>query len=220
MDVSFALITEGITDQVALKAVLTGHYNRFNPDIEVFCNPVQPTADATDASKQGGFAGWELVLQKCAKAGEAEDALALNDFLIVQIDTDMGDHVNYGLPLAPGGVDVDEATLVEQARAIIATKFGDRWPAIQNRVFLAISVHSLECWLLALHVAEAPCATKSCENRLEKHLRKQDQPFEKTYRCYEAISKGFRKPKELEAARQRSVSLNRFVDSLPVVQAE
>ena len=221
MDVSFALITEGITDQVALEAVLKGHYKRHG-DVDVDIRVVQPLRDATDASQQAkdSDGGWERVFEACSNPQTASDALRFSDYLIVQVDTDQGDHVNYGLPLAPGGVDVDEATLVEQARAMIATKFGERWPAIQDRVFMAISVHSLECWLMALHVADAPCATKSCENRLEKHLRKQDQPYEKTYRCYEAVSKGFRKPKELDAARKRSVSLDRFVDSLPVVQAE
>ncbi len=214
-EVSFALITEGITDQVALEAILEGHYKRFG--VEVFFSHVQPPRDATDAARQGDFAGWENVFESCSKPGEATHALSLNDYLVVQIDTDMGEHANFGLPLAPGGVDVDEATLVTQARALIATKFGDEWASIEDRVFTAISVHSLECWLMALHGSAAARSTKSCEERLRKQLAKQNTAYEKAHACYEAISKDFRKTKRLDDARSRSVSLDRFVESLPPV---
>ena len=58
---SFALITEGITDQAVLENILTGLYGE---DVEV--NPLQPLRDATDTSrvKSDSFAGW-LVGSKC-----------------------------------------------------------------------------------------------------------------------------------------------------------
>jgi len=216
-EVSFALVTEGITDQVALEAILKGHYKRFEGDIEVVVNAIQPIRDATDASRQGDFGSWEKVFEACARPEVSDNALAFNQYLIVQIDTDMGDHANFGLPLAPGGVDVDETALVTQARAIIATKFGDKWPHIEDRVFTAVSVHSLECWLMALHAPAATRSTKRCEERLRQELVRQNKAYDKNHACYTAISKDFRKTKRLDDARSRSVSLDRFVESLPPV---
>lgn len=214
MDLIFSLITEGITDQPTLEAILKGHYRRFE-DVDVDVRIVQPLRDATDSSKQENDGGWERVFEACSDPDVALDALSLSDYLIVQIDTDQGEHVNYGLPLAPNGIDVDEPTLAAQARQIIAAKFGDRWPDIQERVFTAVSVHSLECWLLALHAPANPCATKSCENRLQRMLQAERTSFRKDYACYDELSKDFRKTRELDRACTRSASLNQFVQSLP-----
>jgi len=214
-EVSFALITEGITDQVALEAILKGHYKRFDGDIDVVVNAVQPIRDATDAAKQGDFGNWEKVFEACALPQVSNDALAFNQYLIVQIDTDVGEHPHFGLSLSQGGVDVEEATLVTQARALIAAKFGDRWAEVEQRVFTAVSVHSLECWLMALHGHATAKSTKGCEERLRRELAKKNTAYEKGYACYETISKNFRKTKHLDDARARCVSLDAFVTSLP-----
>lgn len=214
-EVSFALITEGITDQVALEAILKGHYKRFDGDIDVVVNAIQPIRDATDASRQGNFGSWERVFEACVLPEVSDSAFAWNQYLIVQIDTDMGDHANFGLPLAPGGVHVEEAALVAQARALIAAKFGDRWPDIEERVFTAISVHSLECWLMALHTSAGGGSTMRCEERLRQELERQNKDYAKTHASYTEISKDFRKTRRLDAARARCVSLDRFVNDLP-----
>lgn len=214
MDVSFALITEGITDQVTLEAILKGHYKRFG-DVDVEVKIVQPTRDATDASKQANDGGWERVFEACSDPDTALDALEFSNYLIVQIDTDQGDHINYGLALSVGGIDIDERTLISEARKIIAGKFGTRWTEIKDRVFTAVSVHSLECWLMALHAGPAPCVTKNCADRLNRHLQKQNVPYKKEHATYEAISKDFRKTSALEGARKRCASLDLFVASLP-----
>lgn len=217
MDVSFALITEGITDQVVLEAILKGHYRRFDPEVDIVVNIVQPLRDATDSSQQDSETdgGWESVFEVCADTNVSLDALSVNDYLIVQVDTDQGEHVNFGLSLAPGGVDADEDVLAHQARAIIAEKFGSSWPEVEQRVITAISVHSLECWLMALHTRNQVRSTKRCEERLRQELARQNKAYNKNHACYSEISKDFRKTKLLDAARVRCVSLNRFVEDLP-----
>lgn len=212
MEVSFALITEGITDQVTIAAILKGHYKGIDPQIEVIVNFLQPTRDATDATRQGGAAGWEKVLDACADP-RMHAAIAFNDYLVIQIDTDAGEERNFGLPLTAGGVDIDDASLIAAAGQIISGRFGAAWPNHSATTVLAISVHSLECWLLALHTRPSPCATKNCEERLARHLR---HPVAKTHRSYEDLSKDFRKPRELQAAATRSVSLAAFLQNLPL----
>lgn len=214
-EVSFALITEGITDQVALEAILKGHYKRFEQEIDVVVNSIQPIRDATDTSKQGDFGSWERVFEACARPEVSDDALRFNQYLIVQMDTDMGNHPNFGLSLAPGGVDADEAALVAQARALIAVRFGEKWHSIQERVFTAVSVHSLECWLMALHGPTNHCITKNCEDRLKRLLQRDDMSYRKDHACYEGLSRDFRKTRKLDLARAHSISLDLFVQSLP-----
>lgn len=90
---SFALITEGITDQVAISAVLYGLYDE-EPEIR----PVQPLRDATDEARQGNRAGWEKVFEYCASDDFAA-IFATNDYVIVQVDTDVCGHVNFPVAL-------------------------------------------------------------------------------------------------------------------------
>ncbi|KRG72783.1 hypothetical protein ABB28_14015 [Stenotrophomonas chelatiphaga] len=216
MDLSFALITEGITDQAALEAIVAGHYKRLDPDIECDFTFVQPIRDKTDESLQGNFAGWERVLEKCSTPDVARNALAYSDYLIVQIDTDVGEQRNFGLALTENGVDIDETGLITAAKAIIVDRFGEVWEEIRDQTIMAICVHSLECWLLVLHApAQDACSTKGCEARLSRVLARQNVVFDKEHDTYRRLSRNFRKPRHLAAAQVRSISLDTFLRSLP-----
>ena len=87
--VSFALITEGITDQAVIENILIGCFD------DPIVNPIQPLRDATD--KQATHGGWELVLEHLRSPG-LNQALQFNDFVIVQLDTDVSEEHHYDLP--------------------------------------------------------------------------------------------------------------------------
>ena len=76
---SFALVAEGITDQIVLETILSGYYDE--DDLEI--NPLQPLRDATDRFRQGNFAGWELVFEFCSDQDRLAEALAFNDFFLL-----------------------------------------------------------------------------------------------------------------------------------------
>lgn len=164
---SFALITEGITDQVAISAVLYGLYDN-EPEIR----PVQPLRDATDEARQGSFAGWEKVFEYCSLDDFAA-VFATNDYAVIQVDTDVCGHVNFPVALVDANGDRSPVDLVAEVIAFIGSKIS---PAILgtygHRIFYAVSVHSLECWLLPVHATAAndKRRTKNSEAHLQRIL--------------------------------------------------
>ena len=80
---SFALITEGITDQIVIENILYG----FVGDLEIDINPLQPLRDETDENRASNFGNWHKVLEYCS-SDRFKNALQFNDFIVVQIDTD------------------------------------------------------------------------------------------------------------------------------------
>jgi hypothetical protein len=206
--VSFALVTEGITDQAVLEAILCGYYEE-----EPYINPLQPLRDATDESRQSGFGGWGQVLEYCG-SDDLQDALLVNDYLIIQIDTDRAE--DFGVPLTDGGRDRPEIDIIDGVREVLVSKLGDDfYQEFQDQVLFAISVHSLECWLLPLHAStpKASSQTKSCANRLGRAARIK---LDKDYQVYKNLSKGYGKKAAIETARQCNESFHVFLSSLPV----
>lgn len=209
---SFALITEGITDQVVLTAILQATYTE-EPDI----NEVQPVRDETDNSRQGSFAGWEKVLEYCGLDFFQQDFI-FNDYVIIQIDTDVAEHPNFGVPLTENGADITTGDLVNNVKEMIANKIGKEiYEKYKDRIIFAISVHSLECWLLPLFINDKKGASrlKNCENHLARALEKRGVPYVKDFRCYENLSKGFFQKKIFSLAESRNESLKIFISSLP-----
>jgi len=209
---SFALITEGITDQVAISAVLYGLYDE-EPEIR----PVQPLRDATDEARQGNRAGWEKVFEYCSLDDFAA-VFATNDYVIIQVDTDVCGHPNFPVSVVDENGERAAADLVEEVRSFINGKIA---PAILEtygrRIFFAISVHSLECWLLPLYGATAgdKGRTKSCESHLPRVLNRKDIAFKKDYRTYTKLAKGLEKRAGIDTVSKHNESFALFVASLP-----
>jgi hypothetical protein len=165
---SFALITEGITDQAVLENILTGLYG---VDVEV--NLIQPLRDATDASraKSDSFGGWEQVFEYCQHEN-FDELLAFNDYVIIQIDTDMSEHVNFDVSLTYNGIDRPVEELVVDVRQKITSKINQAsYKRNQSQFKYAIAVHSLECWLLPIYsnVKAHYEKTKNCAKQLERN---------------------------------------------------
>lgn len=209
---SFALITEGITDQVAISAVLYGLYDE-EPEIR----PVQPLRDATDEARQGNFAGWEKVFEYCSLDDFAA-IFATNDYAIIQVDTDVCGHVNFPVALVDENGDRSPADLVNAVIAFIRAKIP---PAVLatygDRIVYAISVHSLECWLLPIHATTAADKrrTKSCEAHLTRALNRKDMRFKKDYRTYTTLAKPLEQRAGIDTVRRHNESFAIFVASLP-----
>jgi hypothetical protein len=150
---SFALITEGITDQVAISAVLYGLYDE-EPEIRL----VQPLRDATDEARQGNRAGWEKVVEYCALDDFAA-VFATNDYVIIQVDTDVCGHPNFPVAVVDENGERSAADLVEEVRSFINGKIA---PAILEtygrRTFYAISV-------IRSNAGSSPCTARQQATR-------------------------------------------------------
>lgn len=210
--ISFALITEGITDQAVLESILYGYYDE-EPEVR----PIQPARDVTDESRQRDFAGWEKVIEYCG-FDIFRDNFLFNDYVIIQIDTDVCEHPNINIALTKGGKDRPASELVADMRAHIVSKIEPAtYDEFGDRIIFAISMHSLECWLLPVHIKENRGAsrTKNCADHLRNALIKTGAACEKEYRIYQALAKGYEKKKNLDHGRTKNHSFDIFLNSLP-----
>ena len=142
--ITLAIVSEGVTDQIVLEKLLF-ECIEFQCDDPVF-NYAQPRRDLTH-SYTAPHGGWNLVLEYCETS--LLDALQTNDFVIIQVDTDCGDDVGYNLDIAPSGIEKDSVQLVKDAIVIISERIGsDIIHDYGERIIFAISVHSIESWLV------------------------------------------------------------------------
>ncbi|MGK5063887.1 hypothetical protein [Janthinobacterium sp. LB3P112] len=214
---SFALITEGETDQAVLDNILAGHYNF---DIEV--NIIQPRKDATDQYryKNENFGGWEQVLEYCNSLS-LSDVFLQNEWLVIQVDTDACNHPSFGVDLTKNGVAREVEDIIEDVRKKIISKIhSETFQNFSHRIFFAIAIHSTECWLLPLYIDNKKSASKilGCENHLKIALKKKNLEFAKEAKLYSKISKPYLKNINLLAGRKISKSLDIFLHSLPTIE--
>lgn len=209
---SFALIAEGLTDQIVLEQILYGVYQ--GQDVRV--NPMQPARDATDESRQASFGGWESVAEYCGFK-IVKEIFAFNDYLIIHIDTDSCEHPNFAIPATEGGADRSTDALVADVKRFLIGKLGaEVYAAFQDRIFFAIAVHSVECWILPLHATTAAAKkTKNCVSHLNIALVKKGFGYKKDYDCYKEISRSYVKRKKIEKYSSYNDSFHVFVNSLP-----
>lgn len=211
---NFALIAEGKTDHAVLHNILIGMYG---VDVEV--NIKQPLHNATDESRNrsDSLGGWEQVFQYCQHEN-FDEIFEYNDYVIIQIDTDVGEEVNFGVPLSQDGIDRPVDDLVCEVRKKIIEKLSHPvYEKYESQFLFAIAVRSLECWLLPLYAKQKAHATKTknCANQLERDAKRLGLDYRKEYRTYDNLSVQYRKPKELKKAKQHHPSLALFLDSLP-----
>lgn len=192
---SFAIVAEGITDQIVLERMI----EQLCGDEEIEVNFLQPSRDDTDKHR-AAFGGWQLVLEYIRD--RTEDALVTNDYLIVQIDTDCGEHQDFGLPLTLQGVARDQISLVDDASEILATRVGHSvFAQYSNQILFAVSVHSLESWLLL--ISHNDQAVMSGFDKLSRIMqRKNDMALAKTAEVYEVLARRIKRKRLLELARQ------------------
>lgn len=214
---SFALISEGITDQVVIEAVLYAFYRGAPVDNELSVTHLQPTRDATDISRQekSDFGGWQQVLEHCSLTEHLYEAIALNDYIIIHIDSDICWHESVDIdPEQPS----DE--LISHIAGLIFSKIDEKLlESYRDKIIVAVAIHSTECWIIPYHSNTPSERTKvnSCEAKLVEILSKNKIAFKKDYNCYMGLVKDMRKAKYLESAMKCSPSLAHFVSCLPSI---
>jgi hypothetical protein len=212
---SFALVTEGITDQEVIAAILYGFYEE-EPDIR----EAQPVRDETDEHRQGGFAGWEKVFEYCGLP-HFEQIFLTNDYAVIQVDTDVAEHPNFGVPLTAGGKDRAEADIIAAVKDVLVARIGAAvYAKYAARILFAIAVHSIECWLIPAYenTPGKRKRVKQCANHLAPALAKHNIDFKKDSRTYEKVAKLLLKRKNLDMYIEHNVSFKAFVTSLPPEQ--
>jgi hypothetical protein len=188
---SFALITEGITDQAILENILDGVSGG-----KAFTRPLRPLRDETDLNRvaESEFSNWELVLEYL-KSDAILDAIQTNDYVVIQIDTDQCEHTNFGVSLHLQGKMKSIQDIVNECKIKIQSLLNPAFPPSEMfRLLFAIPVLSSECWLLSLVDSN--------------HIHS-----EKEYEKYLNISSNFRKLKTLNTVADKTPCLKIFLDT-------
>lgn len=215
---SFALVTEGITDQIVIENILVGFFD--DPNLEV--NPLQPLRDETDRNRAINPGNWHKVLEYCS-SGEFQGAFQFNDYVIVQIDTDVAASYDVSDRDEEGNEFSDEDMYERVKQKLIAQIEPEFYANYADRVLFAVSVRSIECWLLPLLLTDnKKSSTKSCLTKLNQALKPKSfsiDPNKKEPRYYDKISAEYRKNKKLMSLYTSNLSLEAFVHELETTQA-
>lgn len=212
----FGLITEGITDQIVIENILMGYFDKSEDELEF--KELQPLRDETDENKTQNYGGWDKVIEYCGSS-KFKGALQFHDYLIVQIDTDVSDKPEgYGIPHYENGKELAPEQLIDK----VVTKFIDLigkpvYEKYQNQIIFAISVHSIECWLLPIYYTDKrKSKIKNCLSTLNEALEKKEKFTidAKNPEYYEKISSKYCKHKILIKCYQENPSLKVFIDEI------
>ena len=208
----FGLITEGITDQIVLENILCGFYKDYE-DLDEEIYALEPPRDETDtkqAHSEFGM-GWTAIFNYLSETRFRDDVLNSN-YVIIQIDTDIAENM-----------DCSKNQSIQEVLECVTQKIINQintteefYQAHQDKIIFAISIHSLECWILPLYLSKKEIIHQ-CFDKLKKEVPKVSKKLkvEKTYRSYDTLSQKFLKHKKLLEIASKNTSFQIFINTLP-----
>ena len=219
----FGLVSEGVTDQAVLENLLNGFYLDSIGDELGFVH-AQPISGQ---GKQRGPGGWEELFKYLACDELASDIFLNSDYVVVHVDSDCAGHVNFGVKLHdPNGIMRPTADIVTDIKLLIISKMSAAlYAAFSHKILFAITVHSMECWVLPLFGKRRSSANEvSCERKLAHQLRsagcerfliRREDKIIKEYPVYLEVSKDFYDKRNSAKMALHNESLETFILSLP-----
>lgn len=221
---TFAIIAEGITDQIVIQNILLGCLAEGEEEPEV--NFVQPLLDSTGRSAAPAAGGWTLVLEYLRR-GDHLKALEFNEYVVIQIDTDVCEDPGYDVLRQEQGKPLDPRELagkvVEKLKGLIGAEV---CASYGHRFLFAVTVDEIECWLLPLFFSNKKAAkVTGCLQAVNHERHKSSLPplskadgTEKDPRAYDSASKPYRKRAKLLESYKRNPSLQVFVEQVEAIR--
>lgn len=220
MMITFGLISEGTTDQIILEDILSGYFG----EDEVNVNNLQPK---TTKDKLGNwkintdkFGNWLNVFNYCESDGFRK-AFQSNDYIIIQIDTDVSEEQGYDIPKLDenGNLFSPEELIIKVKEKFIRLIGHEFYMKYSEKIIFAISVHSIECWLLPLYYQDQrKSAIVNCSSKLAQEVNKKEKfyldPKNKDSNIYEKISYKYTKKKTLLKHYLENPSFKIFIEEL------
>ncbi len=212
---TFGLITEGKTDQIIIENILVGYFK--DPDIMI--NWLLPLRDETDKHRIENYSNWFKVFEYC-KSVQFKKSFQFNDYVIVQIDTDVSEEKHYDIPKYEHGKELEPEILIQRVidkfKNLIGAEFFGKFG---KNIIFAISVHSVECWLLPLYYKDKKKSkTKNCLDTLNLALKRRHEKLihqkDKHADIYENISTQYCKHKILMSHYKDNPSLKIFIEEI------
>lgn len=214
---NIALITEGASELNIIKHIVSRY---IGPNLCMNC--IQPEMNG---STQASCGGWNEVLKSCEKEGNIKNALIENDYVIIQIDTDMSATSPYSVVSYEGGRYCGNEKLWEKVKERII----DFIPGGVDtaKIILAICISEIECWLLPIfYNCKKRCKTTHCIDLLNKKLYEEkiavitDKNGYKAQKTYSAILRQINKPKDIADCAQYNYGFKMLIEQLDKVKEE
>lgn len=217
---TFALITEGISENKVLKHFLSKFFKDFEPDI----NQIQPKLMNKKQENEGG---WNEVLKYCENQ-DLKDILLENDFLIIQIDTDLCQTKPFDIShFKADNIEKTQEELYNDVKEkLISLIKPEIFAKYKANILFAICIHSIECWLLPIYFSNnKKTITKNCLNTLNSEIVKKDlHIINKSnknnhvgQKSYESILKNVKKKSDVELISSHNHGFSMFVKSLEAI---
>lgn len=216
----FGLACEGVTDKATIRNILCGYFSIKNPADEI------GEPEAPFGQTDGG--GWRPFLQYLTLE-RFQDDFENFEFLILHIDTDVSK--DFDVPHKDeGGNLLSAEVLVENIISKLKEKINEKESGVYeeyaDKIIFAISVHSIECWLLVyyaecveLHDCSVKvCSNSFCFNKLKSVKFPKNTQLAKKRHNYDVISEPFSKRKNIDAVAQKDPSFHIFIQSLAAIE--
>jgi len=211
--VKFGLVTEGITDQIVIENILCGFYRDYD-DLDEEIHPLEPPRDETDmkqAYSEFGT-GWSAIFNYLSETRFRDDVLN-SEYVIIQIDTDIAEE--FGCSINQPIEEIIESVIVKIVEKIDSKE--EFYQKHKEKIIFALSVHSLECWILPIYESNKKEKIIGCEDKLKKAIVKVSKKLkvEKNYNNYDKLTQDFLKHKKLMKIASKNSSFQIFINSLP-----
>lgn len=219
----FAIVAEGLTDQIVLRHILLGFFAGWEEEPTI--NFVQPLYDTTASHGNPSPGGFDQVI-KYFETGRFREALQFNRYLVVHLDTDVSEQ--YAVSWRQDGRERTPEELVDAVAERLRGLIGEEiCQAHGERFLFAVAVHSMECWLLPLCIDASQKAKQAkiagCLEAANHALRLTSRPplsmgegrsEHKDERAYAALARSYLKRKVLLQHRDANPSLGVFLRNL------
>ena len=168
--------------------------------------------------------GWAEVLKYCERP-ELKDIFVENDYLIIQIDSDQSQtkpfdvsHTNKNNKTKT--VEELHKDVMEKLTALIQPQI---WAAYSDKIYFAICIHTIECWLLPIYysgkkkINPSNCI-KSLNTELSKDnldiipLKEKNNP--QGVKAYDGVLKNWKRKQDIIDSAQYDAAFKKFIDSL------
>lgn len=209
---SFALITEGVSEHQIIKHILQRYLDE-EPEI----NQLQP--EIIDG-RQRAIGGWNEVLKYCEREENLQTALLLNDYVVIQIDTDQCQTEPFSVPKIENGQPLSVEKLWQRVYNRIMNAIPESID--KSRIIVAICSDTIECWLLPVCCATeiARKHTNQCVNHLNRELRRMnihpitDKNSNQARKSYATVLSWMKKKREIRDAAQLHYGFSQFISRL------
>lgn len=222
--IQFGIICEGVSEANVISHII----QRYLRDYDVVVNPIQP--EISLRGKQVDFGGWREVFKHCME-DIFEYILSFNDYIVIQIDTDVCEEVGYDIKKnkEDGTQKTDDELYVDICERLLKNIPVESKGKYEEKIIYAVCFNEIECWLLpVLYTEEKKCRiTQSCINKLNDKLKSEDlfipdkdknSPNAKA--AYSFILKQLKKGRVIKEYSQFNLGFNKFIIQLDDIAAE